>query len=99
MIVSVGTVIPTRNLRIVDLSLSGNRPDPFFLEEPHYQMGIEALLIPLANRRRSHCGVRLMMLTIFRASYWPTVSGRAELMASAIRVRFGLEGRKWLSST
>ena len=50
MVVSVCTVIPTRDLRIVDLSLSGNRPDPSFLEEPHYQIGIEALLISLGEQ-------------------------------------------------
>ena len=40
---------PTRDLSIVDLSLPGTRLDPFFIEEPHFHMGMEALLIALGE--------------------------------------------------
>ena len=49
MNVSIGTMTPTRDLTIVDLSLPGTWLDPFFIEEPHFHMGMEALLIALGE--------------------------------------------------
>ena len=49
MNVSICTMTPTRDLRIVDLSLPDTRLDPFFIEEPHFHMGMEALLIALGE--------------------------------------------------
>jgi len=87
LIVSVGTVIPTRDLRIVDLSLSGNRPDPFFLEKPHYQIGIEALLISLGEQ---------MALPLRReaddAHYLP-----CQLLANCVR-KGGVDGIRYPSA-
>ena len=49
MYASICTVTTNRDLRIVDLSLPGNEVDPFFIEEPHYHMGIEALMTALGE--------------------------------------------------
>ena len=50
MNVSICTMTPTRDLRIVALSLSGNWPDPFFIDEPLYHMDMEALLVALGEQ-------------------------------------------------
>ena len=50
MNVSICTMTPTRDLRIVDLSRKGAWPDPFFTEEPLYHMDMEALLVALGEQ-------------------------------------------------
>lgn len=49
LFVSVCTVTANRDLRIVDLTLQGDRINPFFTEEAHYHMGIEGLLVSLGE--------------------------------------------------
>ena len=99
MNISVCTMMPTRDLRIVDLSRKGAWPDPFFTEEPLYHMDMEARCSsPSANKWRFHCGVTMMKLTIFRASCWPTSCAPADTMASAIQARYGPGGRMLSSS-
>ena len=46
---SVCRVTANRDLTIADLSLPGNAPDPFFIEEPHYHIEIEVLLTALGE--------------------------------------------------
>lgn len=56
MYASICMVTANRDLRIVDLSLPGNRLDPFFIEEPHYHMGIEGLLTALGEEMAKPLG-------------------------------------------
>ena len=56
MYASICTVTTNHDLRIVDLSLPGNEVDPFFVEEPHYHMGIEALLTALGDEMAKPLG-------------------------------------------
>ena len=49
MNVSICTMTPTRDVTIVDLFRPATWLDPFFIEEPHYHMDMEALLFILGQ--------------------------------------------------